>query len=81
LVNYDFNMRLRFPHPLVLMVAGVLLAAILTHILPAGRYDRKDDPVTGRSVVVAGSYKAVAAAPLGFFATLVAIPKGMLSAG
>ena len=74
-------MRLRFPHPLVLMVAGIVLAAVLTHVLPAGRYDRKDDPVAGRSVVVAGSYKHVDPAPLGFFATLVAIPKGMLSAG
>ena len=74
-------MRLRFPHPLVLMVAGIMLAAVLTHILPAGRYDRQDDPVTGKSVVIAGSYKLVDPTPLGFFDTLVAIPKGMLGAG
>ncbi len=74
-------MRLRFPHPLTLMVAGIVLAAVLTHILPAGRYDRKDDPATGKSVVVAGSYKLVAANPQGFWDTLLAVPKGMLSAG
>jgi uncharacterized ion transporter superfamily protein YfcC len=74
-------MRLRFPHPLTLMVAGIVLAAILTHILPAGHYDRRDDPITGKSVVIAGSYKPVPANPLGFWDTLVAIPKGMLSAG
>ncbi len=63
------------------MAAGIALAAILTHILPAGRYDRQDDPTTGRNVVVAGSYKPMPATPLGFFDTLTAIPKGMLSAG
>lgn len=74
-------MKLRFPHPLILMVACIALAAVLTHILPAGKFDRRDDPATGKSVVVAGSYKPVPANPQGFFATLVAIPKGMLSAG
>ena len=60
-------MKLRFPHPLILMVACIVLAAILTHVLPAGKYDRRDDPVTGKSVVVAGSYKHVEPKPLGFF--------------
>jgi uncharacterized ion transporter superfamily protein YfcC len=73
--------KLRFPHPLILMVACIVLAAILTHVLPAGKYDRRDDPVTGKSVVIAGSYKPVPANPLGFFQMLVAIPRGMLSAG
>jgi uncharacterized ion transporter superfamily protein YfcC len=62
-------------------VAGILLAAVLTHILPAGQYARRDDPVTGKSVVIAGSYKQVSAHPLGFFEMLTAIPKGMLGAG
>jgi len=63
------------------MVACIALAAILTHVLPAGKYDRRDDPVTGKSVVVAGSYKPVPANPLSFFQTLLAIPKGLMSAG
>jgi uncharacterized ion transporter superfamily protein YfcC len=73
--------KLRFPHPLILMVACIVLAAVLTHVLPAGKYDRRDDAVTGKSVVIAGSYKLVPAHPIGFFEMLVAIPKGMLSAG
>ena len=48
--------RLSFPHPLTLLTGCVCIAALLSHVLPAGRYDRRDDPVTGRSVVVAGTY-------------------------
>ncbi|MFI5246337.1 MAG: YfcC family protein, partial [Gemmatimonadales bacterium] len=73
--------RLAFPHPLTLLTCCVLLAAVLSHLLPAGRYDRRDDPVTGRSIVVAGTYHAVPAAPVSAFETLVAIPKGLVDAG
>jgi len=73
--------RIRFPHPLILLVAGVLLAAIFTWILPAGEYNRTHDPVTDRDVVVAGTYHAVDAAPVGPFDALVAIPQGMVEAG
>ena len=45
--------RSRLPHPLILLLAGVGVAAVLTWILPAGVFDRRDDPSTGRRVVVA----------------------------
>jgi len=70
----------RFPHPLTLLCGCVLLAAAASHVLPPGQYDRKDDPATGRRVVVAGTYHAVAARPVGPFQTLVAIPRGMADA-
>jgi uncharacterized ion transporter superfamily protein YfcC len=70
----------RFPHPLTLLVACVILAAVLTYIVPAGEYDRREDPVTGRMVVVPGSYHAVEANPLGVLETGLAIPKGMIEA-
>jgi uncharacterized ion transporter superfamily protein YfcC len=71
---------MRLPHPLLLLLAGVGIAAILTWTLPAGEYDRRDDPVTGRSVVVAGTYHPVAPAPVGPFAAVVAIPRGFVEA-
>ena len=71
---------MRFPHPLTLLVGCVILAAVLTHIVPAGEYDRREDPVTGRMVVVPGSYHAVEANPLGVLETGLAIPKGMIEA-
>jgi uncharacterized ion transporter superfamily protein YfcC len=40
------------PHPLALLLACVLVAAAVTHLLSAGRYERRDDPATGRTVSV-----------------------------
>ncbi|HET8655490.1 MAG TPA: hypothetical protein VFL93_08230 [Longimicrobiaceae bacterium] len=71
---------LRFPHPMTLLVGFVLLGALLTWVLPAGSYDRQQDPATGREVVVAGTYHAVGPAPVGLFEALVAIPKGLIEA-
>jgi uncharacterized ion transporter superfamily protein YfcC len=71
---------LRFPHPLTLLVGCILLAAALSYVLPAGQYDRREDPATGRQVVIAGTYHRVAPAPVGPFQALVAIPKGMADA-
>jgi uncharacterized ion transporter superfamily protein YfcC len=72
--------RLRAPHPLVLLVACVFLAAAFTYLLPAGEFQRRQDPVTGRSVVVAGTYAPVTAHPVGPFEAVVAIPKGIVDA-
>ncbi len=73
-------MRLRFPHPLVLLVVGILLSAALTWVVPAGVYDRRDDPATGKPVVVPGTYHAVPRAPVGPFDAVVQIPKGLINA-
>jgi uncharacterized ion transporter superfamily protein YfcC len=70
--------RLRLPHPLILLIAAVAVAAALTWVLPAGAYARRDDPVTHRSVVVAGTYHPVPRAPVGPFAAAVAIPRGFV---
>jgi uncharacterized ion transporter superfamily protein YfcC len=72
--------RLRLPHPLILLLGCLAVAAVLSHVLPAGRYQRTEDPATGRSVVVAGTYERVAQQPLGLFQTLVALPKGLVDA-
>jgi uncharacterized ion transporter superfamily protein YfcC len=72
--------RFRLPHPLILLLCGVLVAAALTWILPAGEYNRRDDTATHRSVVVAGTYHAVPRAPVGPFAAVVAVPRGLIDA-
>jgi uncharacterized ion transporter superfamily protein YfcC len=64
----------------VLLGGAVVVAAALTWILPAGQYDRRDDPSTGRRVVVAGTYHSVNPAPVGPFAAAVAIPRGFEAA-
>ncbi len=55
------------------------MAALLTWILPAGQYDRRDDAATGRRVAVAGTFHAAPSAPVGPFAAAVSIPRGFIA--
>ena len=71
--------RFRLPHPIVLLGGAVLVAAVLTWILPSGQFDRRDDAATGRRVVVAGTYHRTPPAPVGPFAAAVAIPRGFVA--
>src|SRR5262245_23103899 len=71
---------MKLPHPVILLVAGVMFCAVLAWLLPAGEYDRRDDPATGRRVVVAGTFHSVEPAPVGPFAAVVAIPRGFIEA-
>ncbi len=70
---------LRLPHPFVLLLAGVAVAVALTWVIPAGKYERRVDPDTGREVVVAGTYHRVNQAPLGLMAGLLATPRGIVA--
>ena len=72
--------RIRLPHPLVLLGLAVFLAAGLTWVLPAGEFQRQNDSVTGRTIVVPGTYHEVPASPVGPFAAAVAIPRGFVEA-
>src|SRR2546423_4240467 len=74
------DVKLRFPHPLTLLVGFIVLAAVMSYVLPAGQFDRRDDPATARRVVVAGTYHAVPQAPVTPFQAVVAIPRGMAAA-
>lgn len=67
----------RLPHPLVLMLGGVAVAATLTWLVPAGEYQRVLDEATGRTIAVAGTYHPVDAAPVGPFAAVMAVPRGI----
>ena len=71
---------MKLPHPLTLLVGCVIIAAALTHVLPAGQFDRRDDPATQRKIVVGGTYHRVDAHPLGPFDAAVAIPDGIIDA-
>lgn len=69
---------LKLPHPLLLLLGGVGLAAVLTWLLPAGTYQRLIDPDTQASRVIAGSYQTVTATPVGLLDALVAVPRGFV---
>lgn len=72
--------RLRFPHPLVLLFCGVILAAVLTWIVPAGQFDRRHDAEADKDVVVQGTYHSVPRRPVGAFQMVVDLPRGMIDA-
>lgn len=72
-------LSLRLPHPFVLLLGVVGLAAVLTWLIPAGEYQRRTDAATGREVVVAGTYARVEAAPVGPKAALLAVPRGIIA--
>ena len=50
-------------NPLTLLFALVLIVSLLTYIIPAGEYDRVVDEVSGRTLVVPGTYHTVEAHP------------------
>ncbi|MCA9666966.1 MAG: YfcC family protein [Myxococcales bacterium] len=66
--------RWRFPDALVLIVALIALAQLLTYVLPAGQYKRE-----GRKVV-ANTYKTIERPALPAYTFFTAIPKGMAKA-
>ncbi|MGY2131898.1 YfcC family protein [Hymenobacter sp. HD11105] len=70
----------RFPHPLVLLMGFIVLAMALSYVLPAGVFERRLDAVTGREVVVPGSYHQVAATPVSPLDAIVSIPRGLQEA-
>lgn len=70
-------MKLRVPHTFVLLFALVALAALATHWLPAGRYDRVPGP-GGRELVDPASYREVAGQPAGVADVLLAYPRGLV---
>ena len=72
-------MRLKLPHPLVLLLGGVVVAVVLTWILPAGAYQRRTDADTGREVVIPGTYARVESSPVGPMGALLAVPLGIVA--
>jgi len=69
----------RLPHPLVLLLACVAIAVALTWVMPAGTYERRTDPGSGRDVVIAGTYTRVEPSPLGLMAALMTVPRGIVA--
>lgn len=72
-------MRVRLPHPLVLLLGAVFVAAALTWVIPAGKYQRRTDAATGREVVIAGTYARVEPAPVGPMGALLAVARGIVA--
>lgn len=71
-------MKLSFPHPLIIMLSFVFIAAALTYIVPAGNFERVFDENTGRDVVIPGSYSTQDSNPVSLGKTFLSIPEGII---
>lgn len=70
-------MKLSFPHPLIILVGCILLAGVLTYLIPAGHYERVRSAVSGQETVVPGSYQRVPSSPVGFWEMMLDVPRGI----
>jgi len=70
----------RFPHALVIMVSFILFVSLLTYIIPQGQYERQEDTVLHREMVVPGSFHYIEPHPPSIFQTFMAVPEGMIRA-
>ncbi|TFV94227.1 YfcC family protein [Algoriphagus kandeliae] len=73
--------KITFPHPLIILVGFVLLSWVFTFLIPSGNYERKPDELTGREVVVKGSYELIEKPSVSFQEMLMAIPEGIILGG
>ncbi|MDX1304343.1 YfcC family protein [Photobacterium sp.] len=62
----------KFPNAFTILFMLIGTFAVLTHILPAGQYQRLFNESLGRDVPVPGSYAHIDASPQGAFDTLMA---------
>lgn len=60
----------------VLLFFVIVIAAVLTYVVPAGEYDRIDEG--GRTVVIPDSFNFTDSSPVGFFDIFTSIHKGMI---
>ncbi|MCP1146434.1 AbgT family transporter [Lysinibacillus endophyticus] len=68
---------LKIPHTYTLIFIIIIFAGLLSYILPAGEFDRVEDPETGKMLVVEGSYHQIESDPVSFFELFTAIPQGL----
>lgn len=60
--------KFKVPHTYVIIFSIVLIAFLGTYFIPAGTYERVQDPASGRTVVDPDSYQRVDQNPVKFFA-------------
>lgn len=72
--------NVKMPHTYVILITILVIMTILTHIIPAGQYQRVEDPVSGTTVVVPDSFEFVDIEAPGFFDIFLALQRGYVDA-
>ena len=71
---------MKMPHTYVILITILVIMTILTHIIPAGQYQRVEDPVSGTTVVVPDSFEFVDVDAPGFFDIFLSLQRGYVDA-
>lgn len=74
----DKKWYLYIPHPAAILFSMLVLAGLLSYIIPAGQFERVE--VDGRLKVVPGSYQVIESDPLGLLDLFMALPLGFKTA-
>ena len=70
--------KIQEPNVLLFLFFMLIVSAVLTHIVPAGSYDRYFNEDIGRTIVDPNSYRAVEQNPVWIMDTLASIPNGIM---
>lgn len=71
--------KLSFPHPLIILLGFIFLSGIATYMIPSGSFDRMTDEMTGREIVVPGSFNAIPDQNPSLADIFLAIPEGVIA--
>jgi uncharacterized ion transporter superfamily protein YfcC len=74
------KISVRMPDTYVLIAGIIILATLLTYIIPAGKFEMVKN-AAGQMVVDAKTFHYIARTPVGFMGLLLAIPEGLIAAG
>jgi uncharacterized ion transporter superfamily protein YfcC len=75
--KHSIEKHLAMPHTFVLLVLLVIVAGLLTHLIPAGEFSRVKDQA-GRMIIVPGTFHLIAAKPLAFYEVPLKLFKGLM---
>ena len=70
--------KFSMPNALVLLIILIIISYIATFIVPSGTFEREYDDLTGRELVLPGTFSEVDAEPVGIFDLLACIPEGIV---
>ena len=80
-MSQDKTLQKKDPlHPLVILAIILVIAAVATYFLPAGNFDRVEDPVSGYELVEPGTFHYAEKNPTGPFQFFVNFTLGMQGA-
>lgn len=77
-LNDNQKKKFTVPHVYVIIFSLIILAVIMTYILPAGEYERVTE--NGTTVVVNDTYEQIESSPVGFLGIFNAVHEGMTEA-